>query len=156
IAGCKVGPNYKTPDTPMPPAYGESATQPSSRPAVDLERWWEAFDDPILDQIIDDAVQQNLDLRAATTRLMETRAQRGVVAADWWPTANVDGSYTRLRRTGVESGVIGGAGGGGTNGGVVVGNNGNRYASLWNSGFDATWEIDVFGAVSRNVEAANA
>lgn len=159
IAGCKVGPNYKTPDTNVPEHFGESATQPSSRPAVELTRWWEAFDDPILNEIIDDAVQNNLDLRAATARLIETRAQRGVVAADWWPTANVDGSYTRRRRTGAESGVIGGTGGGttgGTTGSVGVGNGGDRYSSLWDAGFDATWELDVFGAVSRNVEAANA
>ena len=103
IAGCKVGPNYKTPDTKVPEKFGESATQPSSRPAVEITRWWDAFDDPVLNDIIDDAVRNNLDLRAATARLFEARAQRGVVAADWWPTVNVDGSYTRRRRTGSQS-----------------------------------------------------
>ena len=57
IAGCKVGPNYKTPDTKVPANYGESTTRPTSRPAVELTRWWEAFDDPMLNDIIDDAVK---------------------------------------------------------------------------------------------------
>src|SRR5438046_7514313 len=80
IAGCKVGPNYQTPDTKVPEKYGESATQPSSRPSVELTRWWDAFSDPMLNDVIDDAVRNNLDLRAATARILEARAQRGVVA----------------------------------------------------------------------------
>src|SRR5439155_18479399 len=105
--------------------------------------------------------RNNLDLRAATARILEARAQRGVVAADWWPTVNVDGSYTRRRRTDTSSGTVGGAttpGGtttGGTTGGAISLTN-KRESSLWNAGFDATWELDVFGAVSRNVEASNA
>jgi NodT family efflux transporter outer membrane factor (OMF) lipoprotein len=132
----------------MPASFGESTTRPTSRPAVDITRWWDAFSDPTLNDILDDAVKNNLDLRAATARLLQARAQRGVVAADWWPTVNVNGSYTRNRRTELNNGSIGTP----TPGSVSTG----RESSLWNAGFDATWELDVFGAVSRNVEAANA
>src|SRR5439155_7366048 len=116
--------------------FGEPATQPSARPAVEITGWWDAFDDPVLNDIIDDAVRNNLDLRAATARLFEARVQRGVVAADWWPTVNVDGSYTRRRRTGSQSGVVGGTtgtGGTGNTGGVVIGGGNNRYSSLWDA-----------------------
>jgi NodT family efflux transporter outer membrane factor (OMF) lipoprotein len=154
IAGCKVGPNYQNPKMPMPAQFGESTTRPTSRPSVDMTRWWDAFDDPLLNSIIDDAVQHNLDLKSATARLRQERALRGVTAADWFPTVNVDGSYDRQRRTGITSGTISGTGGNG-NGGTTI-NGTNRYSSLWSTGFDATWELDIFGSVSRNVEAANA
>jgi NodT family efflux transporter outer membrane factor (OMF) lipoprotein len=153
IVGCKVGPNYKTPETKTPQQWGESTTRPTSRPAVDLKRWWDAFDDPQLNAIIDDSVRYNYNLRQATARVREARAARGVVAADWWPTVNVDGGYTRQRRTGISSGAISGNG---NNGGVAIGGIGDRHSSLWDAGFDATWEIDVFGSVARNVEAAEA
>src|SRR4051794_32633480 len=90
VAGCKVGPNYKTPDMAVPGAYGEASTRPTSRPAVEITKWWDAFSDPMLNDIIDDAVNNNLNLRAATARILEARAQRGVVAADWWPTVDVN------------------------------------------------------------------
>ena len=114
-----------------------------------MTHWWDAFSDPLLNEVIDDAVQHNLDLRFATAQIKQARAQRGVVAADWWPTVNVDGSYERRRSVGL-----------GNNGGQVnnnFGENGvsSRWGNLYNAGFDATWELDVFGAVSRNVEAAN-
>jgi len=158
IVGCKVGPNYKTPETKSPELWGESTTRPTSRPAVDLKRWWDAFDDPQLNAIIDDAVRYNYTLKLASAHVREARAQRGVVAADWWPTVNVDGNYSRQRRTAASSGAISGTNGAtnGNTGGVAVGNGRDRYSSLWDAGFDATWEIDVFGSVARNVEAANA
>src|SRR5581483_1829223 len=84
VAGCKVGPNYQRPGMDVPGAFGESTTRPTSKPAVSMTTWWDAFDDPMLNQIIDDAARHNLDLRAATARIYEARAQRGVVAADWW------------------------------------------------------------------------
>ncbi len=151
VAGCKVGPNYQNPKMPMPAQFGESTTRPATRPAVALEHWWDAFDDPMLNSIIDDAVQNNLDLKSATARLRQERAQRGVTASAWFPTVNVDGAYTRQRRTGIQSGAISGTGGN-----TTIINGGDRYSSLWNTGFDATWELDIFGSVSRNVEAANA
>ena len=133
--GCKVGPNYQNPNMQVPAHFGETTTRPTSRPAVDITCWWEAFDDPILNSIIDDSVQSNLDLKLATAKLRQVRAQRGVVAADWWPTVDVDGSYTRQRRTGAASGTITQPG----DNGVVIGNGGDRYSSLWEGGFDATW-----------------
>jgi outer membrane protein, multidrug efflux system len=150
VAGCKVGPNYQNPKMPMPAQFGESTTRPATRPAVALEHWWDAFDDPMLNSIIDDAVQHNLDLKSATARLRQERAQRGVTASAWFPTVNVDGGYTRQRRTGIESGSASNPNG------IASGSINDRYSDLWNAGFDATWELDIFGSVSRNVEAANA
>ena len=86
IAGCTVGPNYKQPETPMPPAYGSTtqpttvatsqptsqaataaATQPS--PVIDMTQWWRSFNDPTLDRLIEQAWQANLDLKQAEGRI---------------------------------------------------------------------------------------
>jgi NodT family efflux transporter outer membrane factor (OMF) lipoprotein len=175
VAGCKVGPNYHTPSMDMPSKYGESTTRPTSQPAVDMTRWWDAFGDPMLDQLIQDAVEHNLTLKAAEARIRQARAQRGVVAADWWPTVNVNGSYAREKSQGRgsntsnnpsnntnSSGNNSGSSGNtsGNTGGNTSGNAGanvvsSRWGNLFNAGFDATWEIDVFGSVARNVEAAD-
>src|SRR4051794_26480347 len=98
VAGCKVGPNYHTPDMKLPAQFSEASTKPSTQPSVDLQQWWRAFDDPTLDSLIDRAVTSNYNLKQATLRVRQAREQRGVVAADWWPTVNVGGSYERQRR----------------------------------------------------------
>src|SRR4051812_36972260 len=84
VAGCMVGPDYKRPETPTTAKFAESAsntsaTQPSTQPVVpvDLTRWWRAFDDATLNSLVDRAVHDNLDLRAATARIREARALRG-------------------------------------------------------------------------------
>jgi NodT family efflux transporter outer membrane factor (OMF) lipoprotein len=94
----------------------------------------------MLDQLAAEAVESNLDLRVATARILEARANRGVVAADLYPNVDVSGSYSRnnLSKN--------------AHGGVV----GVRQYDFWQAGFDASWEIDVFGGVARSVEAAQA
>ncbi len=86
--GCTVGPDYKRPDVDVPEQF---TTQQASE-LIDLSRWWTAFNDPTLNDLIDRAVVSNLDLRLATARLREARALRGVVGADLWPDVNVAGS----------------------------------------------------------------
>jgi NodT family efflux transporter outer membrane factor (OMF) lipoprotein len=106
---------------------------------LDVVQWWTRFHDPQLDSLVTRAVQSNLDLRLATARLRQARAARGVVSAGFWPTVDVSGSYRRSQ-----------AGGGSTSGGTPP------ARSLFQVGLDAAWELDVFGGVRRDIEAANA
>jgi NodT family efflux transporter outer membrane factor (OMF) lipoprotein len=100
----------------------------------------------MLDALIARALESNLDLRQAEARLRQARAQRGLVAAGLWPQANVSGSYSRQ---GSDSSKIQT-----TTGGFVRSSGGS--SDQFQGGFDASWELDVFGGTRRGVEAAEA
>jgi multidrug efflux system outer membrane protein len=141
LSGCMVGPNFKRPQTTMPPDWaGPTAESRPVTPAdAELARWWILFDDPTLVSLIEQAVQSNLDLKQAEARMRQSRAARSVVAAGIGPTVDATGAYQR-------SGSAGG-----TNG-KSEGNISNQYQT----GFDAGWELDIFGGVRRAIEAADA
>ncbi len=152
MGGCAVGPNYKTPEMEVPQAWeGSTTTRPTTYPTttaaattrpVDLAVWWSSLNDPVLDTLVARAVESNLDLRVATARVREARAQRGIVTADWWPQVDVGAAHAyrggslnsgpktegglslgeRARATVVDSAIrsVGGALGGGTPSGVNV------------------------------------
>jgi len=145
-AGCMVGPNYRRPHTTTPPSFGELA--PTAPPAGRSDAiadggptaWWTTFDDQLLTSLITRTVQSNLTLQQAEARVRESRAERRIAAADLWPQIEASGSYTRERTS--KNGVNpGGAG---------------KTFNLFQGGFDANWEVDVFGGNRRQVEAADA
>jgi NodT family efflux transporter outer membrane factor (OMF) lipoprotein len=168
LAGCAVGPDYRPPQVSAPAQYvGAATTQPATQSttiaAPVLNAWWRTFNDPVLDRLMEQAKQSNLDLRIAEARLREARAQRGVVSADYYPTLDASAGYSRSKSSrnafpggvaGAGAGGAGGAGTGGTSGGSSVALGSER--DLWQAGFDAAWEVDVFGGVRRSVEAADA
>lgn len=142
--------------------------------------WWDTFGDPVLSRLVRRVATQNLDVRTATIRLAESRAQRRIVAADEFPQVNGNASYTRERISprGVSSIFSGGGAGGGTSGGsqatqsnglggrqggfppsaIGGGSAGSTIPpfNLFQYGFDATWELDLWGRVRRAIEQANA
>jgi NodT family efflux transporter outer membrane factor (OMF) lipoprotein len=147
-SGCMVGPNYHPPKTKVPENYGELNASQSTKSTTNgsepkLANWWTTFDDPTLNSLIERAVKANPDLRIAQARVREARAERGIVAADLYPQINVGGSYTRQR---ISEGSFTGA----PSGAIQV------EGDLYQVGFDASWEIDLFGGKRRNIEAANA
>lgn len=147
--GCTVGPDHHTPEVAVPARFG-AATRPAA--PVDLAHWWTTFNDPQLDSLVAHAVEGNLDLKLAESRIREARALRGIVAADAWPGVNANGSFRRSRMS--ENAFDTGQGSGGQNFGGFAGP--GDTTNLWQAGFDAAWEIDVFGGVRRSVEAAEA
>jgi NodT family efflux transporter outer membrane factor (OMF) lipoprotein len=149
-ASCAVGPDYHKPDLPVPVAWTEVQQQGVATHTADLTRWWTKFNDPLLDSLVARSVIANLDLRLAEARIREARAARVVTASGAWPTLDVSGSYTRNRSS--ENAI------GAPAQGAVVAPSGaaNLDQNLYRSGFDANWEIDVFGGVRRSVEAADA
>ena len=150
LAGCSVGPNYKKPSLGAPTAWIEAQQKGVDTRAGELARWWTVFEDPLLNSLVERAVQSNLDLRVAEARIREARAVRASAAAGLWPALDTAGSYTRSRSSENAFNVPsqGGAGGGAS--GIKLERN------FYNAGFDANWEIDVFGGVRRGVEAADA
>ena len=175
LAGCEVGPNYKRPTTTMPVAYSATqpaATEPSTQPdvPVDLTRWWESFNDAQLNTLINQAVVNNFDVRIAEARVIEARAQFDAAFGGLFPTLDATGGYTRSKssRNSLSSvaaaGGSGGSSGSGTGTGTGTGGSGTgtsslssfstKATSLWQGGFDATWELDVFGGQRRQLESS--
>ena len=95
--GCTVGPNYQRSDVPVASTWKEASQSGIDTRSAELTRWWTAFNDPLLNSLVERAVRSNLDLRLAEARIREARASRGVIAADAWPTLDISGSYSRSR-----------------------------------------------------------
>ncbi len=136
MCGCAVGPDYHKPEVDMPDAWDNAVMQGQ----MDLRHWWTTLDDPVLDSLVERAVQSNLNLQIAVSRIQETRASLGVASGQYWPTVDAQGYYSRARSS--ENGTYRALGIGGT------------YSDLYNAGLDASWEIDVFGRIKRTVESA--
>lgn len=143
-AGCTVGPNHQPIKTNVPQAWVGAV--PSDKPESGLANWWTVFDDPVLVILVERAIQENLDLKLAEARIRQARAARGVAVAGFGPTVNSGASYQQSLSSQGRPGLRTDSGGGGD--GVIY--------SQYQAGFDAAWEIDIFGGTRRNVEAANA
>jgi multidrug efflux system outer membrane protein len=164
VQACKVGPNYQPPHEPVPEQY--SGTAPATRGSPQLSSdqepasfWWREFHDAELDKLIDQATAGNLNLKAAYLRIVEARIQVQSARAQGLPGLNASASYSR-EQFGL-AGILKSEG---------IGNSGptasptaqaligslEQPVNLYQLGFDASWEIDLFGKVRRQVEAANA
>jgi NodT family efflux transporter outer membrane factor (OMF) lipoprotein len=165
LSACKsVGPDFKAPDEPVPaqfqgvqptpPAAGAPRATPDD-PAPSF--WWQQFHDPELDRLEDRAAAGNLDLQAAYLRIVESRVQVQAARAQGLPTLNGSASYTReelglagiLKSQHIDAGAPGSA-----EAGLI--SQLERPVNIYQLGFDASWELDLFGKVRRSVEAAKA
>ena len=169
LAGCAVGPDFEQPSV-WSPASWFSRAKPVARvasepvPAPVDTAWWTAFRDPVLTGLIDRAATANLDVRTATARVAQARAQRGVSTAAEYPQINGNSSATRQRlsRNGAASVFGGGAPGaaanglGGSQGGAIPSRGGIPAFDLFQGGLDASWELDLWGRVRRSIESADA
>ena len=125
--GCMVGPDYVRPDLDMPDDWLQD--HESADVETDLKQWWILFEDPILDALVEDAYRQNLSLQVAGLRILQARAVLGIAVSDLWPQQQqVNGS---------------------------VSYNGQGSNDFWNAGlgFDASWELDIWGKFRRGVES---
>jgi NodT family efflux transporter outer membrane factor (OMF) lipoprotein len=157
VCACTVGPDYRAPDVPIPERW---PSQPSSADAstdASLANWWTALNDPILNQLIEQAVTQNKSVRQAMARVLEARARRNISLAGLAPTVD---SSTRASRTDSDSRST----------------RSTRTADLddpdeparedasrlsveredYDAGLDARWELDLFGGQRRAVQASSA
>ncbi len=139
--GCRVGPNYTPPAEPLPDAWHAEISEGLVEGQSNLHTWWRTLDDPALEGLIVRAVEGNRDLRVAVGRVREARARYGFSSGNRFPDVDGVGSYERRSDK--------------------VGDFSNQQErrlteNYYGSGFDATWEIDVFGRVSRSIESAEA
>jgi NodT family efflux transporter outer membrane factor (OMF) lipoprotein len=140
-----VGPNYHQPAGPVPAAYPQAAPGPTNGPSYDLAQWWRVFNDPQLDALVERAVSANLDLRLAQARIREARAQAGIARSALFPSANASGEYSRQRLSEHSP-----------DGALARSAGQSLVQNFFNAGFDANWELDVFGGNRRALEAAKA
>jgi multidrug efflux system outer membrane protein len=136
LVGCAVGPNYKKPETPVTQTYG--AAEPALyTPEQAQVQFWKQFGDETLDKLVDDSLNANHDLRIAVGRLAEARAVRHQSLYDLGPTVTASAGHTTQQTSAVQFGFP-------------------FTSSYYDAGFDATWELDLFGRVRRGVEASTA
>jgi NodT family efflux transporter outer membrane factor (OMF) lipoprotein len=140
--GCTVGPKYQAPARPAPSHWSELQEGKGTAQSPEIATWWTAFNDPLLNSLIERASRENLDLRQATARVREARARYGMTAADRFPAVDASGSFTRSRSS--------------ENGPLAFTPTAGREVNLYQIGFDASWEVDLFGGVRRSIEAAEA
>jgi NodT family efflux transporter outer membrane factor (OMF) lipoprotein len=129
LAACAVGPDYTRSDRALPPAWSEAPAAAQVDPALALADWWERFEDPLLTSLVERAARANLDVRVASARVREADALEGVAGSEQWPALDL------------RADAYGGTG---------------RENSTALGVLALFYEIDVFGRVRRNVEAARA
>jgi len=141
LAGCAVGPNFHPPKTEVSAAFANgNQTNLAAAPAA--VTWWRGFDDPRLNRLVDQAATNNPDLRIATAHVLEARALRMGSVANLFPVANANAGWTKSQS--------------GQDSEPVSLTYDQRTLSLYNAGFDATWELDFFGHVRRSIQADTA
>ncbi len=138
LGGCAVGPDYAGPPSVDLPARWHRAAKGSSVTTAALGDWWRDLRDPLLDRLMAEAVEGNLDVAAAKAKIRAARAQRREAIGGLLPTLSGSGSASREQATASSA------------------SSGPRISNLFQAGFDASWEIDLFGAEARSVEAAGA
>jgi outer membrane protein, multidrug efflux system len=141
LAGCTVGPNYLRPSVQIPDNHRDVTGPPAAESLADLP-WWELFRDPVLAELISEALRNNYDLRTAAARVEEARAQIGVTRSFFYPQIDFrgGGSAQQVSRASEPPESVGA----------------NRHYQNWTVGFSMIWEIDVFGRIRRQTEASTA
>lgn len=134
LASCTVGPNYLPPKVKAPAQWKAA---PNSAKMITVKKqdnvnWWKSFHDPVLNQLIDMCIANNLDLKASRARILQARANQLNAFAQEFPDIGVHGVATR-----VQPGFI----------------SLNKAFGLTQIDFDATWELDLFGGKRRKLEA---
>jgi NodT family efflux transporter outer membrane factor (OMF) lipoprotein len=138
----RVGPDFQAPGEEWVKHWNTPALEHASERGAnpDLRQWWQVFNDPVLEQLINDADAHNASLKIAGLRVMEARAQLGIAQAGRYPQlqqANVDLLYAQRRQ--------------------YSGSN-RRDSRFWqfSEGFDVGWELDFWGRFSRAIESSDA
>ncbi len=149
VAGCTmVGPDFVTPPAPVKAGWTGAASPGVSTRSQPSIAWWKRLNDPVLDKLVEVAFEQNLTLQIAALRIFQARAQLGIVLGDRFPQSQkVGGGYKKEWLS--------------TNVGVFreidkIDPSFDPTFETWSTGFDASWELDLWGQVRRGIQAATA
>jgi NodT family efflux transporter outer membrane factor (OMF) lipoprotein len=141
--GFKVGPDYCPPASPVADEWIDDDDSSVVSEPTDYSYWWAVFQDPVLDELVDTAYRENLTLKIACQRIIEARSQRGIALGNLFPQQQqMFGSYSRTE----------------------ISDNAYPFGQFpirkqyddWITGFDAAWELDIWGQVRRGIESADA
>ena len=162
LSGCaSIGPDFQAPEVAAPASWRErSSADPDAAALTPDARglrpdWWRAFNDPVLDTLQQRAAAASPDLQTAALRLAQSRVQRTTVAAQRGPQVNASGAATRQRQSEYSAGTR-------LVDAVAPGNREELVSvlsdpfALYQAGFDASWELDLWGRVRRSIESAEA
>lgn len=145
-AGCAVGPEFVPPDSGVHEVVMPSGAKPGGTPVLSEASapaaWWTLFNDAQLTDLQVRAQETNIDLQVAATRIEQSRALLGIAAADLQPTVGLGASYSREALS--ENGKFAALGAPST------------ASNFWQLGFDASWEVDLWGRARRTSESASA
>jgi NodT family efflux transporter outer membrane factor (OMF) lipoprotein len=149
-AGCTtVGPDYERPETTTADDWLEANDARVDTASVEYQDWWSVFNDPVLDQLITQAYQQNLGLQVAGLRVLQARAQLGIAVGLQYPQSqSVSAGYVRSRASQNAPPLA--------NLPDDVASRASTGLNTWSTSFDAAWEADVWGKFRRGIQAADA
>ena len=152
FTGCMIGPDYKRPAVAVSDSWLESKDRRLNVDSATYRNWWTAFDDPVLNYLVEQAYRDNLTLRQAGVRVLQARAQLGIAIGDFFPqTQQAIGSVEYFRTSErAETAAFGGSGGGGSSSSSAL--------KFWQSqiGVQASWELDFWGRIRRNIQSVEA
>ena len=141
VSGCMVGPDFVKPEAQVEEGWLQEHNQRIKSEPADFSEWWSVFNDPVLDNLIEIASRQNLDLQNAGLRILEARAQLGIAVGFQYPQAQqISGEATANQ---LSDKAPNGAGA-------------DKFFYNYQIGFDAAWEFDFWGRFRRGVESVNA
>ena len=148
LTGCSVGPKYRRPTISSQPFHNAPSIEArtASMPSAPLDQWWIGFHDPVLATVVKRALDENLDLAAAMTRVEQARAAARGAGARRLPSAVLSASTTSLYQS-TESMT-------GRIGKYLPGY--DRSQNYYDLGISASWEADLFGGLKKGAEAATA
>src|ERR671910_2575827 len=145
LAGCATAPGYRAPEVALPAAFRETRDTiveiPIDSGTAARTGTWSELRDTILTRLMNEVARSNLDVLAAEARVLGARSARTETAFDLAPTVTFAGGYTRQRLAGAT---------------FPIGTGTFPDKNIWDAGFDASWELDLFGRVRRNVQAQSA
>lgn len=146
LAGCMVGPDYQRPDVNAPEQFRSAAAAPADGQALGTvlssDAWWEAFEDPVLNELVEEGLRNNRDLQSAIARVRKARGQLITTRGKLFPQIDYYGAGERGKFMGLDQ--------------TVVTNTPGSLTSIGTVAATATWQLDVFGGLRRQYEAASA
>jgi multidrug efflux system outer membrane protein len=144
LAGCMVGPNYKAPEIAMPEKFKEEVTPQEAE--GNLCAWWKQLNDPMLDELLAEAVEGNFDLKNAIERIYQARAEYRIERSHLFPEINISATATRSLFSKNFFGP--------SNVDNTSGRADSPFSNFFQLGFDAIWEFDVWGKFRRSKNAS--
>ena len=139
VAGCTmVGPDYIKPTPPEPEAWMETAGVDTEHQRANLSDWWQVFNDPVLNTLVESAYRQNLTLQVAGIRILEARAQLGIAIGEQYPQTQQGFGDAVVQKTSRNLANAASA---------------ERFSTIYDTGFDVAWELDFWGKFRRSVQS---